>query len=121
MINEGKGISNIVKEKIDDIWLLFLSNSYSEHTYTIGNENISIKFNHLNNYYCSISVDKLGRFTINIGIPTNGKENRVKENIAHELTHLMELVGLGTKPYPKYDKIKKSLIEFKPKSKVMDF
>lgn len=129
MLNEGKGISNVVKEDVDKIYQLFLDNSFSEHTYKFGKEklgykNIKIKFNHLNNYYSNIHIDKSNNITVNIGIPTNGKEKRVKENIAHELTHVMEILGIGTdKEYPKYNKIKLSLREFKnyPKSKAMIF
>ena len=57
------------------------------------------------------------------GIPTNGKEKRIKENISHELTHVIEILGLGDKDYPKYNNIKRSLIEFKeyPMSKAMEF
>ena len=57
-------------------------------------------------------------------MPTNGKEKRVKENITHELTHVMEILGIGNdKEYPKYNRIKLSLREFKdyPMSKAMEF
>ena len=129
MINEGKGISDVIKEDIDKIYQLFLDNSFSTHIYKFGKEklgfrDLTIKFNHLNNYYSNIQIDKLNNITVNIGIPTNGKEKRVKENIAHELTHVMEILGIGTdKEYPKYNKIKLSLREFKdyPMSKVMEF
>lgn len=128
MINEGKGISDIIKEDVDKIYQLFLDNSYSTHTYKFGNDklgfkNLTIKFNHLNNYYSSIQIDKLNNITVNIGIPTNGKEKRIKENITHELTHVIEIIGLGDKDYPRYNKIKTSLREFKdqPISKAMEF
>ncbi|MCK9477773.1 MAG: hypothetical protein M0R46_17810 [Candidatus Muirbacterium halophilum] len=129
MINEGKGISDVIKEDVDKIYQLFLDNSFSTHTYKFGKEklgfrNLTIKFNHLNNYYSNIQIDKLNNITVNIGIPTNGKEKRVKENISHELTHVMEILGIGTdKEYPKYNKIKLSLREFKdyPMSKAMEF
>lgn len=129
MINEGKGISDVVKEDVDKIYGLFLDNSFSTHTYKFGKEklgfrDLTIKFNHLNNYYSNIQIDKLNKITVNIGIPTNGKEKRIKENIAHELTHVMEILGLGTdKEYPKYNRIKLSLREFKdyPMSKAMEF
>jgi len=128
MINEGKGISDIIKEDVDKIYQLFLDNSYSTHTHRFGNDklgfkNLTIKFNHLNNYYSNIQIDKLNNITVNIGIPTNGKEKRIKENISHELTHVIEIIGLGDKDYPKYNRIKLSLREFKdqPISKAMDF
>ena len=129
MINEGKGISDVIKEDVDKIYQLFLDNSFSTHTYKFGKEklgfrDLTIKFNHLNNYYSNIQIDKLNNITVNIGIPTNGKEKRVKENIAHELTHVMEILGIGTdKEYPKYNKIKLSLREFKDysMSKAMEF
>lgn len=128
MINEGKGISDVIKEDVDKIYQLFLDNSFSAHTYKFGKEklgfrDLTIKFNHLNNYYSNIQIDKLNNITVNIGIPTNGKEKRVKENIAHELTHVMEILGLSDKEYPKYNRIKLSLREFKdyPMSKAMEF
>ena len=128
MINEGKGISDIIKEDVDKIYQLFLDNSYSTHTHKFGNDkfgfkNLIIKFNHLNNYYSNIQIDKLNTITVNIGIPDNGKEKRIKENIVHELTHVIEIIGLGDKDYPRYNKIKISLREFKyqPISKAMDF
>lgn len=129
MINEGKGISDVIKKDVDKIYQLFLNNSFSTHTYKFGKEklgfrDLTIKFNHLNNYYSNIQIDKLNNITVNIGIPTNGKEKRVKENIAHELTHVMEILGIGSdKEYPKYNRIKLSLREFKdyPMSKAMEF
>lgn len=128
MLNEGKGISDIIKEDVDKIYQLFLNNSYSTHTHRFGNDklgfkDLTIKFNHLNNYYSNIQIDKLNKIIVNIGIPTNGKEKRIKENITHELTHVIEIIGLNNKDYPKYNKIKISLIEFKdqPISKAMEF
>jgi hypothetical protein len=129
MINEGKGISDVIKEDVDKIYQLFLDNSFSTHTYKFGKDklgfrDLTINFNHLNNYYSNIQIDKLNNITVNIGIPTNGKEKRVKENIAHELTHVMEILGIGTdKEYPKYNRIKLSLREFSdyPMSKAMEF
>jgi len=129
MIREGRGISNVIKDDVEKIYQLFLENSFSIHTYRFGKENLGfkyliIKFNHLNNYYSNIQIDKLNNITVNIGIPTNGKEKRIKENITHELTHVMEIIGLGEdKEYPKYNKIKLSLREFKdyPMSKAMEF
>lgn len=129
MINEGKGISDVIKEDVDKIYQLFLDNPFSTHTYKFGKEklgfrDLTIKFNHLNNYYSNIQIDKLNNITVNIGMPTNGKEKRVKENITHELTHVMEILGMGNdKEYPKYNRIKLSLREFKdyPMSKAMEF
>ena len=128
MLNEGKGISDVVKENVDEIWNLFLNNSYSTHIYKFGNErlkykDLTIKFNHINNYYSNITIDKLNKITINIGIPTNLKEKRVKENISHELTHVIEMLGINGKDYPRYNSIKISLIDFKdyPMSKAMEF
>lgn len=129
MINEGRGISDIIKEDVDKIYQLFLDNSFSTHTYKFGKEklgfrDLTINFNHLNNYYSNIQINKLNNIAVNIGIPTNGKEKRVKENIAHELTHVMEILGIGSdKEYPKYNRIKISLRDFKdnPMSKAMEF
>lgn len=128
MINEGRGISDVIKEDVDKIYQLFLENSYSIHAYKFGKEklgfkDLTIKFNHRNNYYSNIQIDKLNNITVNIGIPTNSKEKRIKENIAHELTHVIEILGLSNKEYPKYNRIKLSLREFKdyPMSSAMEF
>ncbi len=127
-MNESKGISDTIKIDIEKIWQLFLDNSYSAHIYKFGNDrvgyrNISIKFNQINNYYSNITIDKNDVITVNIGIPTNGKEKRIKENISHELTHVIEILGLNDKDYPKYNNIKLSLRKFKnyPMSKNMEF
>ena len=122
MINEGKGISDVVEDEVDNIWNLFQQNSYSTHNLTIGYDKIGfkeyeIKFVERNNYYSHLNVDKFRNCSITIGIPPNGKERRVKEVISHELTHLIEIIGLNKKDYPRYWNIKQSLMEFKPKTK----
>lgn len=123
MINEGRGISDIIKSEVDNIWNLFQQNSYSAHSLAIGYDRIGFKeyelvFVERNNYYSNLNVDKFRNCIITIGIPPNGKERRVKEVITHELTHLIEIIGLNKKGYPRYWDIKKSLIEFEPKTKV---
>ena len=85
-----KGISDIIKEDVDKIYQLFLDNSYSAHIHKfkngkLGFKNLTIKFNHLNNYYSNIQIDKLNKITVNIGIPTNGKEKRIKDHILKNL------------------------------------
>lgn len=122
MINEGRGISDVVKDEVDNIWNLFKQNSYSTHNLTIGYDKIGfkeyeIKFVERNNYYSHLNVDKFRNCSITIGIPPNGKERRVKEVISHELTHLIEIIGLNKKDYPRYWNIKQSLMEFEPKTK----
>ena len=59
MINETRGISEIIKYDLNNIWNLFLINSYSKHNYKFGNDRIGyrdiiINFEHLNNYYSNI-------------------------------------------------------------------
>jgi hypothetical protein len=125
MINEGKGISDVVKDEVDNIWNLFQQNSYSTHNITIGYDKIGfkeyeIKFVERNNYYSNLNVDKFRNCSITIGIPPNGKEKRVKEVISHELTHLIEIIGLNKKDYPRYWNIKQSLMEFEPKTKAVE-
>jgi hypothetical protein len=122
MINEGKGISDIIKDDIDKIYQLFLDNSYSTHKLLIGYEKIGfkdyeLKFIERNNYYSNLRVDRFRNCFITIGIPPNGKESRLKEVISHELTHLIEIIGIGKKDYPKHWNIKKSIMEFQPKTK----
>jgi hypothetical protein len=124
MINEGKGISDGIKDDVEKIYKLFLKKSFSTNIYRFESRDLIIKFNKINNYNSDIRIDKYNNITINIGIPINGKEKRIKENITHELTHVMEILGLGMdKEYPKYNHIKRSLIEFKdyPMSKAMEF
>lgn len=121
MLNEGKGISDVIKDDINSIWILFLQNSYSNHHLSIGYDKIGYKeyeleFVKRNNYYSNLKVDKFRNCFVTIGIPINGKERRVKETISHELTHLIEIVGLNRKDYPKYWDIKRSLMEFVPKT-----
>jgi len=125
MLNEGKGISNVIKDEINNIWNLFLQHSYSKHTLSIGYDKIGYKYYELqfierNNYYSNLKLDKFRNCFMSIGIPPNGKEKRVKEVISHELTHLIEIIGLNKKDYPKYWSIKQSIMEFTPKTKVCD-
>ena len=61
MINEGKGITNEIKNSVNDIWNLFLLNSYASNNYHFGNErlgykNIIILFNNINNYYSNLMI-----------------------------------------------------------------
>lgn len=84
MINEGKGISDVVKDEVHNIWDIFQQNSYSTHNLTIGYDKIGfkeyeIKFVERNNYYSHLNVDKFRNCSITIGIPPNGKERRVKQ------------------------------------------
>lgn len=125
MLNEGKGITDAIKDEINNIWNLFIQNSYSKHNLYIGNDKIGykdyeIEFVERNNYYSNLIVDKYRNCKITIGIPINGKEKRVKEVVSHELTHLIEIIGLNKKDYPTYWNIKKSIINFKPKTKVCE-
>jgi len=121
MLNEGKGISDVIKIDAITIWNLFLSKSYSTHRLSIGYDKIgykeyNIEFVERNNYYSNLNIDRFRNCKITIGIPLNCKDVRVKEAISHELTHLIEIVGLNKKDYPKYWNIKKSLMNFTPKS-----
>ena len=124
-INEGKGISDVIKTDIEKIYNLYLLNSFSTHAYNFENDkegyrDIIINFNKKNNYNSNITIDKNSNITMNIGIPINGKEKRIKENIAHELTHIIEILGLGNKEYPKYNNIKNVLRKFESFSKTKE-
>jgi hypothetical protein len=119
MINEGRGISDSIKEEVDKIYNILLDKSYSVNKYVFNGIEITINFNKINNYHSSININENNDKIINIGIPDGYKERRVKEIIAHELTHLVELLHLGNKK-SKYDLIKKSLMEFNPKTKELD-
>jgi hypothetical protein len=45
MLNEGKGISDVIKEDVDKIYQLFLDHSYSTHTHRFGNDKLGFKIN----------------------------------------------------------------------------
>ncbi len=116
-INEGLGINNLIKITVDDIWQLFIKNGYDKITkFTFGDDklgftDLSILFILKNNYNSHITIPN-GKYQIVLGIPINGKEDRIKEVISHELTHLVELLNLNGKGFPKYNNIKKALVAF---------
>jgi hypothetical protein len=120
MINEGKGISNVIKNDVDKIFNILVDKSYSTNEYNFNGIDIIINFKKINNYSSNISIDENNTKIINIGIPDGYKENKVKENIAHELTHLIEILNLNSDKYPKYNLIKKSLLKFNPKTKELN-
>ncbi len=73
MINEGKGISDTIKEDVDKIYQLFLDNSYSTVNLSIGYEKIGfkdyeLKFTERNNYYSNLKVDRFRNCFITIGM-----------------------------------------------------
>ena len=124
-INEKLGIPDIVIENTEHIIELFKKKSYSSNNnYIFNNKKITINFNLLNNYYANFIIDVNKNYIVNLGIPHNYRENKLKQVISHELTHVYELLSItyNTAPnmpikYPKYNSIKKALNVFNPQTR----
>lgn len=112
----------MIKIAVNDICQLFIQNGYDKITnFTFGDDklgltDISIIFIEKNNYNSNITIPN-GKYQIVIGVPLNGRVDRVKGVISLELTHLVELLNLNDKGFPKYNSIKKALISFNPTDK----
>jgi hypothetical protein len=116
MVNEGRGISEINKIETLNIFNLFKGTDYDDYYNFLG-EDIKVIFKMTNNYNSSFSI-KNGIKILTFGYKINVDLDKIKELITHELTHMIEVIYILKKGYrlPKYDKIKKSLINFSPKT-----
>ena len=117
MINEGRGINNKNKDYIDKIFHLFIKNGYGRHITNLFEQNIIINFIKNDNYDSSFySSNK--NLELSFNLPVDYKEVEFKQIISHELNHLVEILNIHIKKYryPKYNLIKKSLLEYNPKS-----
>ena len=121
MINEGRGISELNKEETENLFNIFKETGYQKFNHQILNRIVEITFSEGN--YDSKFYKKLGKYYLSITCPKDYDELRLKTIITHELNHFIEISKIEDKKwrYPNYDKIKKSLIEFVPHSKQLQF
>jgi hypothetical protein len=73
--------------------------------------------------YDSKFYKKSGQYYLHFSCPKNFDEVKLKSIITHELNHFIEVSKIEDKKYryPNYNKIKKSLIEFQPNNKQLEF
>jgi hypothetical protein len=121
-LNEGRGISEPSKQEIEKIFNLFLKNGYGKLPYKLLNKIILIEFCK-NDNYDSFFYKNNKIHIMTFSIPENYDTIKLKEIITHEITHFIEIYNIEKKGfnYPNYNKIKLSLSEYNPKSKVMKF
>ncbi len=121
MINEGRGISELNKEETENLFNVFKKDGYKTFDHQILNRIVEITFSEGN--YDSKFYKKLGKYYLLISCPKNYDELKLKTIITHELNHFIEVSKIEDKKYryPNYNKIKKSLIDFDPKSKQLQF
>ena len=121
MINEGRGISELNKEETENIFNIFKKEGYQTFEHQILNRIIELTFSEGN--YDSKFYKKSGKYYMLITCPKDYNDIKLKTIITHELNHFIEKSKIEDKKYryPNYDKIKKSLIEFNPESKQLQF
>jgi hypothetical protein len=121
MINEGRGISELNKEETENIFDTFKRIEYKTFDHQILNRIIEITFSEGN--YDSKFYKKSGKYYFLITCPKDYNELKLRTIITHELNHFIEISKIEDKKYryPNYNKIKKSLIEFNPESKQLQF
>ena len=121
MINEGRGISELNKEETENIFNIFRKGGYQTFEHQILNRIIELTFSEGN--YDSKFYKKSGKYYMLITCPKDYNDIKLKTIIAHELNHFIEISKIEDKKYryPNYDKIKKSLIDFNPESKQLQF
>jgi hypothetical protein len=121
MINEGRGISELNKEETENIFNIFRKEGYQTFEHQILNRIIELTFSEGN--YDSKFYKKSGKYYMLITCPKDYNDIKLKTIITHELNHLIEISKIEDKKYryPNYDKIKKSLIDFNPESKQLQF
>lgn len=121
MINEGRGISEINKIETENIFNRFKKHSFSTFEHQILNRIIEITFSIGN--YDSKFYKSHGKYYILFTCPEKYDDLKLKTIITHELTHFIEVSRIENKKYtyPNYDKIKKSLMLFKPNNKQQEF
>lgn len=121
MINEGRGISELNKEETENIFNIFKKYGYSTFGHQILNRIVQITFSEGN--YDSSFYKKASKYYLLITCKDNYSDLKLKTIITHELNHFIEVSKIEDKKfrYPNYNRIKKSLIEFSPKSKQLQF
>jgi hypothetical protein len=121
MISEGRGISEINKEETENIFNVFKSEHFSTFDHQILNRIVEITFKEGN--YDSKFYKKSGKYYLHFTCPKDYDDLKIKSIITHELNHFIEISKIEDKNwrYPNYNNIKKSLIEFVPKNKQLEF
>ena len=120
-INEGRGISELNKEETENIFNIFQKEGYQTFEHQILNRIMELTFSEGN--YDSKFYKKSGKYYMLITCPKDYNDIKLKTIITHELNHFLEISKIEDKKYryANYDKIKKSLIEFNPESKQLQF
>jgi hypothetical protein len=121
MISEGRDISEINKEETENIFNVFKSEHFSTFDHQILNRIVEITFKKGN--YDSKFYKKSGKYYLHFTCPKDYDDLKIKSIITHELNHFIEISKIEDKNwrYPNYNNIKKSLIEFVPKNKQLEF
>jgi hypothetical protein len=121
MVNEGRGISDLNKEETEILFNIFKKNKYHTFKHQVLNRVIEVTFS--NGNYDSKFYKKEGRYYLLITCPVSHDDIKLKTIITHELNHFIEISKIEDKKYRylNYNKIKKSLIEFKPNNKQLEF
>jgi len=121
MLKEGRGISEINKIESENIFNVFKNKGFSTFEHQVLNRVIEITF--ILGNYDSKCYKKDKKFYLSITAPEDYDDLKLKEIITHELNHLIEISKIEDKKYryPNYNKIKKSLIQFNPKNKQLEF
>jgi len=121
MLTEGRGISELNKDETENIFNRFKSNSFSTFEHQILNRIVELCFKEGN--YDSKFYKRFGKYYFLFTCPKNYDNVKLKSIITHELNHFIEVSKIEDKKFrsPNYNKIKKSLIEFKPQNKQLEF
>lgn len=124
MLNEGRGISNYNKEYIDRIYSLFIYNGYNKEIFfrdSKRNITISIFFRESGNSFASLE-ESPDQYIMVLSCPKIYTEQRVKEEIAHELNHITEIYETIKKDVnPRHNRVQKALRRFSAKETVNIF
>jgi hypothetical protein len=99
--------SDIIKSQINNIYNLFINNSYSKNILIIENKSYEIEFIIGNNYHSCFVLNDDGNYKISIKIPINGKERKIKENLLNKLINLNDYDNKILNEYSTYTKYSK--------------
>ena len=121
MLNEGRVISELNKEETENIFNIFKIKKFTKFDHQLLNRIVEVSFNV--GSYDSKFYKISGKYYLLITCPEEYNDTKLKSIITHELNHFIEVSKIEDKKfrYPNYNKIKKSLIEFEPKNKQLEF
>ena len=121
MINEGRGISQLNKEETEILFNIFKDGGYRTFDHQILNRIVEVTFSEGD--YDSKFYKKSGNYYLLITCPKSYDELKLRTVITHELNHFIEVSRIEDKKYryPNYNRIKKSLVEFNPESRQLQF